>query len=35
MLISKTENEEQSETAVDSTQPVCPNCGAARESILE
>ncbi|CAD8134594.1 unnamed protein product [Paramecium pentaurelia] len=35
MLISKTENEEQSETAVNSTQPVCPNCGAARESILE
>ncbi|CAD8159084.1 unnamed protein product [Paramecium octaurelia] len=35
MLISKTENEEQGETAVDSTQPVCPNCGAARESILE
>ncbi|CAD8051176.1 unnamed protein product [Paramecium sonneborni] len=35
MLISKTENEEQAETAVHSSQPVCPNCGAARESILE
>ncbi|CAD8049960.1 unnamed protein product [Paramecium sonneborni] len=35
MLISKTDNEESAETAVHSTQPVCPNCGAARESILE
>ncbi|CAD8046112.1 unnamed protein product [Paramecium primaurelia] len=35
MLISKTENEEQGETTVNSTQPVCPNCGAARESILQ
>ncbi|CAD8043760.1 unnamed protein product [Paramecium primaurelia] len=35
MLISKTDNDEQQEGVVDSKLPVCPNCGSAKESILE
>lgn len=38
MLVSKSENDENTEnqeTAVLPNQPVCPNCGAARESRLE
>ncbi|CAK55711.1 unnamed protein product (macronuclear) [Paramecium tetraurelia] len=35
MLISKTDNDDQQEGVVDPKLPVCPNCGSAKEGILE